>query len=698
MKRLIMSVLALVLCFGLVVPVYSANETNTMGVTFSASLDQNTLTTSDVDQQIVLTVVASAAVETSSISYTANIDEKLTLVGLEGDGQNVTGATTSLQAGKFSWSATGGAAVAVTTIAKVTVTVPAGTAAGTYDVGITGIELSKDYGMTIIESTASATATLTIEEPTIQGYTAGLTTLDTAVAKNGTVTVNVGVAHSSDNFFNAAELEINYDYTKLSVKSVVSQAHSQEELRYTDNDGVLKIEEFGEDKNFSNSNYTITFTAIEMGEASVTLASAKFVHKDNANKSDLIPATLGNNTVNITISQKTYPVTLPDGNIKGGTEASEGENYTFTVSEYDHYAYTITVKVNGTQVDGTQVTDHQNGTYTINRAVVNGPIEITYTRNGRSYDVSWEGNGAEFVVTKPTTATYGEAFNFTLPKDKTATDNEDGFSYTLEVSINGTKYTDYDVEVGTRNYTIPGTDITGAIVITVTKTTTSTKPFSVTTDGTAAGDATVIQSPVGKLGEASITLKPESGYEYEVTAKMDGESVTVTCNNNTYTVTNVVGDVVFTVNKSLITTGVEVQPYVTLNGTSMFLVTYDITLENGKVPTYNGNVMFFSDNYAAYCWLVIADTLTVEEATKDDMIGAQAGTATKVNYSKDINSTGKIDAADAQFVWNMYEAEYSDFTTATMAQFLAADQHQDMKLDVNDALVIVTAILQNTAQ
>ena len=394
MKRLIMSVLALVLCFGLVVPVYSANETNTMGVTFSASLDQNTLTTSDVDQQIVLTVVVSAAVETSSISYTANIDEKLTLDGLEGDGQNVTGATTNLQTGKFSWSATGGEAVAVTTIAKVTVTVPAGTAAGTYDVGITGIEMSKDYGMTIIESTASATATLTIEEPTSQGYTAGLTTLDTAVAKNGTVTVNVGVSHSSDNFFNAAELAINSDDTKLSVKSVVSQANSQEELKFTDNAGVLKIEEFGEDKNFSSSNYTITFTAIETGEAFVTLTSAKFVHKDNADTSNLISATLDNETVNITISQEMFQVTLPnDGKITGNSKASAGEDYTFTASEYKNYAYTVTVKVNGTQIADNKVTDNGDGTYTIDGSAVTGNIEITYTRNGRNYNVSWEGNG-----------------------------------------------------------------------------------------------------------------------------------------------------------------------------------------------------------------------------------------------------------------------------------------------------------------
>lgn len=579
---------------------------------------------------------------------------------------------------------------------ELVITAPAN-ASGDYVVEFLGVEVVAVYGTVKLAQAETVSATLTIKEPTIQGYTAGLTTLDTAVAKNGTVTVNVGVDHSSDSFFNAAELEINYDHTKLSVESVVSEALSQEELKYTDNNGKLKIEEFGEDKNFSTSNYTITFTAIETGEAFVTLTSAKFVHKDNADKSDLISATLDKATVNITISQEMFQVTLPnDGNITGNSTAGAGDDYTFTASEYENYAYTVTVKVNGTQIADNKVTDNGDGTYTIDGSAVTGNIEITYTREGRSYNVSWSGNGAEFVETKPTTATYGEAFNFTLPDDKTATDDEDGFYYTLEVRINGTKYTGYDVEEGTRNYTIPGTDITGAIVITVTKTATSTEKFTVTTDGTAAGDATVNQSLVVKFGEASITVTPEAGYQYEVTATMGGETVTVTASNNTYTVVNVEGNVVFTVNKSLITTGVNVTKYVTLDGMGMFLVTYDITLASGKVPTYNGNAMFYSEKYGTYCWLVIADTLTVENAKT--MIGAKTGTATNVRYSMDINCTGIIDAADAQFVWNMYEAEYSDFTTATMAQFLAADQNWDAHLDVNDALTIVSAILQGTAQ
>ena len=124
MKKIIAIFLSAALCICLNIVSFAANETNTLGVTFSAELDQDSLNVSDTEQQVVLTVKASSAVSTSSISYTAAA-EGLQITALEGDGTNVTDATTNLTTGKFSWSASGGAATSVETIAKVTVTVPA---------------------------------------------------------------------------------------------------------------------------------------------------------------------------------------------------------------------------------------------------------------------------------------------------------------------------------------------------------------------------------------------------------------------------------------------------------------------------------------------------------------------------------------------------------------------------------------------
>ena len=103
---------------------------------------------------------------------------------------------------------------------------------------------------------------------------------------------------------------------------------------------------------------------------------------------------------------------------------------------------------------------------------------------------------------------------------------------------------------------------------------------------------------------------------------------------------------------------------------------------------------------------MIDSTLTAD--TAKTKIGAQDGTATEVDYGMDINGTGVTDAADAQLVWNMYNAQYAAFNTGaegdknpTMAQFLAADQNAtstaNWGLNVQDAQVIITAILAGNA-
>jgi len=579
----------------------------------------------------------------------------------------------------------------------VIITAPAN-AVGDYEITINSL-CATDAAYDPIVSMATLSATLTITEP--QGYTAQLSTLSNSVAKNEQVTVNVGVSHSSDTYFNAAELVIDYDQSKLEVVSVQSSSNATQELKYTDVNGKITIEEFGGNKGFGTSNYTVTFKAIETGDALVKLESAKFVRKDDADKSDLIDATKVVSSLTLTITQQTYAVTLPeDGKITGNSVAGHGDDYTFTVAEYSNYTYTPTVKVNGSAISSNLVTYNGSGKYTVAGTAITGPVEITYTRQANSYNVIWYGTGSDDVADKDLTAIYGEDFKFKLPADKTATDAEDGYYYTVQsITIDGVQYNGYSVNEQDREHTIPGSAITGVLVITINKITTSTEKFSVTKVGNAAGDATVSETPIPKFGTASITINPEISYKYTVAATVGGVTATVNQNGNTYSVSNVTGNVIFTVTKALITDTVEVSTYVTLSGQTMYLVTYDVALDGGKVPTYGGenNVMFYSEKYGAYCWLVIANDLTV--ATAKSNIGAKQATATNVDYSMDINNTGKIDAADAQVVWNMYNAEYDDFSDVTMAQFLAADQVTSQKgLNVSDALAIVTAILDGTAQ
>lgn len=138
--------------------------------------------------------------------------------------------------------------------------------------------------------------------------------------------------------------------------------------------------------------------------------------------------------------------------------------------------------------------------------------------------------------------------------------------------------------------------------------------------------------------------------------------------------------------------GVLVSEYLTLNGTKMWLVKNEVTLEDGKVPTYDGAQMFWSEKYNAYCYLTIAETLDIETAAT--RVGIADGTAVDVNYGMDVNMTGKVDASDAQLIYNIYNVVYDGFTEeATAEKFLRADVNGDTKVDVTDAAAVIDHLL-----
>lgn len=533
---------------------------------------------------------------------------------------------------------------------------------------------------------AFTAGSITVKPATVEGYTAGVNVTGNTVTVNKPVTVNVGVSHSSDSVYNAGEIVLNYDSSRLSL-----QPSSLGELKYTDNNGVLTIEDFGGDKSFATNNYAIVFETTAVGTANVTLSSAKFVHKDQASSSDLIAATIDPASVSITINEVTYPVTLPtDIQFSGSSVATKGEDYTFTVPEIGNYDYEITVTVGGTKIDTVTGPD-ESGEYTIPAASVTGDIVITYTREANTYEVTFAGDASDDVTDGADKATYNADYTFTMPSAA-------GFAYSLDsITINGSAYTGYTVEGSV--YTIPGAAITGPIVITISK---SATEASVTVQGDGAGAAAGYDTTADLNGDYTLTITPEAGYTYSVTATMGGTTANVIDNqNNTYTIKNVTGAIVFTVTKTLNVETVKVTEYVKVDSYVVYLVTYAGTLATGKAPTYDGKVMFWSDCYDAYCWLVIDSALTVD--TAKTKIGAKSGTATDVDYGMDINGTNITDAADAQMVWNMYNALYNNFDTVTMAQFLAADQNATSDSDANwglnvqDAQVIIAAILAGNA-
>ena len=677
-QRMVSIILCIALCAGMCVHALAASENNTLGVTFSVTLNTPTIQTSTEDQTVVMRLIASQAVAVDGIGLKVTKDSPLTIASIAG-GDKIEFSQETIadtDTGLVGWSSPDYENVTdVTELLVVTFTVPANTPAGTYNVGVTELELTENYG-DIWENAATATAVLTITNApaAVEGYTAGVSAPNNDVRANETATINVAVGHSGDEKFAAGEIIVTYDPAKLTFNKSASTLGA---ATVNANAGTLKLEDYGADKAFGTGVYVLAFDAIAVGDATVTLTSAAFVDKDDAVQSDLIQATITTESVTLTISGEAYAVTLPT--IFTGPETVEhGEDYTFSAADSNYDYDSITATMDGSPVE---VTVNGDGTYTIKNAT--GALVITGTRTAKTYNVTFAGTAAEDITDGANTAAYGTDYTFTMPQAA-------GMAYSLEsITIGGTAYTGYTVADSV--YKIPGSAITGEIVITVNK---AQKEASVTVEGSGAGAAAGFNATATKGQPYTLTITPESGYTYTVTATMNGEAATVVDNgNNTYTIANVTGNIIFTVERTVVTTGVTVSQYLTLDETTMWLVKNDIEVADGNVPTYNGEKMFWSEDYDAYCYLVIAQTLNAEDAKAK--VGITDGTAVSVIYGKDVNMTGKVDASDAQLTYNMYNAMYSDFTVVTMEKFLRADVNEDGKIDVTDATAIITAILGN---
>lgn len=683
MKKCFRTMLSMIMCLALLIgssmPTQAADEDNAFGVTFEAVLDKPIISTSSEEQSVVMQIKASKGVTMNSMGMTITQDLPLVLAGIVGGDEKIeiNASHYNLANGQLGWTTADIEDVTdVTDLVMVTFTVPANTPAGTYNVGATNFEFSQGYDIIAWETSASVSTTLTIIDATASaGYTAGLTTLTDEVSVEDVVTVNVGVSHSADTSFAASEMVVNYDNTKLTFNQAASTLGS---ATIKDNTDTLILEDYGTDKNFGNGVYVLVFDAIEDGDTAVTLTSAKFVNKENAVKSDLIAATLAPATVNLTINKQTHTITLPEI-FEGQASVIDGEDYTFSVADGENYVYdSISATMDGVPVD---VKDNGDGTYTIKG--VTGDLVIIGTRTEKTYMVTVAGNAAEDITDADDQATYNTDYSFTVP-------TVEGWAYSLDsITINGNAYTGYSVTDGV--YTIPGSAIAGNIVITVSK---SATEASVTVEGNGAGVAAGYVTKTN-IGESYVlTIVPEAGYTYTVTATMSGENVELTDNgDNTYTIAEITGNVVFNITRTVIVDGVTVAEFVALNGNVMWLVKNAIALDEGKVPTYNGENMYWSEVYGTYCYLVIAETLTTEDAGA--MVGITDGEAIAVDYGMDVNKTGKVDASDAQLTYNIYNTLYSAFDAdATMEKFLRADVNADGKVNVEDATAIIAEILK----
>ena len=294
----------------------------------------------------------------------------------------------------------------------------------------------------------------------------------------------------------------------------------------------------------------------------------------------------------------------------------------------------------------------------------------------------------------------GETVTLTLSLDKdTAIDgagmkiNFDTSAYTLSKRTGVSESVEFaftKVDVANSN---PGADVTGDIIINSNKAEKQPATFTVTFDGTGVGDATG-ENSVKENTNYTFTVAKKDGFKYTISATMGGKAVTVTEGaNNTYTIANVTGNLVITIEKkSTLTMEVTVSKYVEMDNKTVFLVTVTGTPEEGKAFAYGEDVMYKTTAYGdnVYSWLVIVDkNEAFDQATAEAKITQASATAEEVKQSYDVNETGVVDINDAQLTYDIYSGKYTDFEKVSVRKFLRADVTKDKVVNSADAVAVV---------
>ena len=648
-------------------------------VALNATLNVEKLTKSEEAQTVTLTVAPASALNIAGYGFTVNLPEGWSIAAITNDDSNapLNAGNYNLKTNQIGFKTADAENATISKFAEITISVPANTAAGNYDILINGVTADADYGtVPVLTNATTATATLTIEdgsvkppEPVIpEGY---------SVAASGDAGINVGeeatvalnVTHKEGNAYNAYYFEVSYNKDVLTYKSA-----DVKDVVVDETTGTLKIAGYGANKDSGTAAATLTFTGKAVGAGKVTITKANVDAKANANAQDAPAANIDETTAAATITVGGYSVTLPEG-FSGAASAAAGTDYTFKANGDDYGCYDVTATMGG---ETTTVTNNDDGSFTIQN--VTGEIVVTATP--KTYTVTVTGTGAGDVSENAATATYKTDYTFKLTK-------ADGYNYTVTVTAGGNTVTATATTEGV--YTISGADIKGELIITVEK----AAIVIPTTTITITGDTDDVQGGLiltAKNGEdTTFKINKKDGYTYtvkagdtELTVGADG---TVTIPGSLFTG----APLTVTVTKTAVNPySVEVYEYVKLDGQSIWLV----VAKSDSVLAYGADTMFTSEKYGGYCWLVIsagnADTVKTEAIAA---VKAGSGTAAAVVYTGDVNGTGNIDVNDAQLVYNIYNTEYTSFDALSRAKFLAADVNGDHTVTVLDAAAVVNTVL-----
>lgn len=546
----------------------------------------------------------------------------------------------------------------------------------------------------------SVSVTVNPASTEVKGYAVAASAENSSITVNEEARVALKISNKDvETTYNAYYMKVSYDAAKLTYMSVTP---ADATIIKDETNGTLKIAGYGDNKTCGTDNIVLTFTGKATGEAKVTVISAKVDASANAAENDAPDAKITTDAATITVGG--YQVSLPDGFTGDSMVANHGQNYTFTATDtskkYDFAGSTMGGKP-------VEVTDNGNGTYTISN--VTGELDIKATALVK---INLD-NQAGAVIDGITNGKYvkpNTAINFTVTPDA---DKE------LEVTVNGEKITGVNRQ-GTNmySYTIAADKVTGPALNIVVNYKTDT--ITIIETGGAWG-AVTLRGTWNEGGGVIDMSTAGDTYLLKLNPTKENKKISdyvVTINNTpmepkrqgpnyafSFIPAEVVVDGKITIDVSYKKTEpaitVDVSEYLKLDNQSIFLITATCDeLTESKVLAYGEKQMYWSEKYnnnnGAYAWLVIADgtksldALTAEAKT---VIAAVDGTKAEIVYNGDVNQTTRVDINDAQLVWNMYNAQYSNFDTVNIRKFLEADMNGNKTLDTSDAAAIVNMIM-----
>ena len=526
------------------------------------------------------------------------------------------------------------------------------------------------------------------------------------VGEQTRVALKITNSDSAVTTYNAYHVVVTYDSNSLTYESS-NLAADAVDLSAA---GTLKITGYGADKTCGTDDIELTFTTKKVGTPKVTVTSAKVDAKANASAKDAPAATL--TTAEATITVGGYKVTLPGDIFTGAGTVNPGENYTFTAKDTSKkYDFT------GSTMGGNAVTikDNGNGTYTVENVI--GELVIKATEKVSKVKINLSGDAKDKVISKSwgdaAEVDAGTALWFMATPDS---------GKELVVTVNGEVITGTNQQ-GQMRYTITADKVTGpelnidvnykaANTITIFETGDAWSGLTrITRNGwDASGDE--IPADIGSISLRFKFANEKTLDDFVIT--INGDPANVRKSGPFYTFDFNASEVgkngVITIDVSYKKTEpiytVDVSKYLELDGQTMYLVTATGDVAEGKVLAYDGNQMYWSDEYnkengGAYAWLIIPDetsgTKTPEDLKTEAVAAIKAveGKKISIDYGGDVNLTNAVDINDAQFVWNMYNAEYKDdtnFETVNRQKYLTADVNHDGKLDTKDAAAVVDII------